>query len=293
MARLGKVSVKFGGGVLTGLGQPSYGKGDPQGSTTTGDTAMTTTIIQTNGTVLYESQAGTMSEAITEAIRAGVSLAGANLYGEVLYKADLTNANLAGADLRHAILSDTYIYKADLTNANLRGADLRGADLTNANLAGAIIEGAFLRGADLKRADLKRADLRGADLTGANLRGADLTGANLYGANLTGANLRGADLTGANLHKANLTDTTFARVANITDSCSAIGIIDAGTDSRGYRWVAVQHDDGPRIYAGCRWFTLSEAHAHWDREHADGEDVAIECRARLALLETLITTKGW
>lgn len=209
---------------------------------------MTTTIIQTNGTVLYESQAGTMSEAITEAIRAGVSLAGANLYGEILYK-------------------------ADLTNANLRGADLRGADLTNANLAGAIIEGAFLRGADLRGADLKRADLRGADLTAANLRGADLTG--------------------ANLHNANLTDTTFARVANITDSCSAIGIIDAGTDSRGYRWVAVQHDDGPRIYAGCRWFTLSEAHAHWDREHADGEDVAIECRARLALLETLITTKGW
>lgn len=63
------------------------------------------------------------------------------------------------------------------------------------------------------------------------------------GVNLRGANLRGADLSGADLSGANL--------------------IDAGQDRRGYRFVAVSHDDGIRIAAGCRWFTLAEARKHW------------------------------
>ena len=108
-------------------------------------------------------------------------------------------------------------------------------------------------------------DLRGADLSGADLRGADLRGADLYGADLRGADLRGAS-----------------------------GILVLGQDSRGFRWGVVLPADAtgqPMIKAGCRWFTVEQARAHWRAaEYAEerGAQVAAESRARLALAETLI-----
>jgi uncharacterized protein YjbI with pentapeptide repeats len=69
---------------------------------------------------------------------------------------------------------------------------------------------------------------------------ANLTGADLRGANLSGADLRGADLRGAK---------------NIT--C-------AGSDLRGYRFLGVRHTDQWYVAAGCRWFTIPQAIAHWD-----------------------------
>ena len=151
-----------------------------------------------------------------------------------------------------------------LTRANLDAANLYLASLIRANLEGASLKGAYLEGAYLA----------GANLAGANLEGASLEGAGCYKANLEGASLKGATFIGAKL-------------------AATTGIIDTGTDSRGHRWVAVQHDDGPRIKAGCRWYTLSEAHEHWDGPHELGEIVGIECRSRLALLETLAKSKGW
>ena len=73
---------------------------------------------------------------------------------------------------------------ANLTGANLFRANLTGADLTGANLFRANLTGADLTGANLTGADLTGANLAGADLAGANLTGANLTGANLYGADL-------------------------------------------------------------------------------------------------------------
>ena len=72
-----------------------------------------TIIYKTDGSVLYESDADTLKEAVGETNN--------------LSEADLRGANLRGADLRGA----------NLRGANLRGADLRGADLRGANLRGA------------------------------------------------------------------------------------------------------------------------------------------------------------
>jgi len=69
--------------------------------------------------------------------------------------------------------------KADLRGANLCDADLRGANLSGANLRGANLRGADLRGANLRGADLCDADLCDANLCDANLYGANLYGANL------------------------------------------------------------------------------------------------------------------
>ncbi len=93
-------------------------------------------------------------------------------------------------------------------------------------------------------AQLTRDEILTAVAEGKSLAYADLSGANLSDANLSGANLSGAFLSGANLSYVG-------------------GVICAGTDRRGYRFVGVMHADGPRIAAGCRWFTLDEARAHW------------------------------
>ena len=96
---------------------------------------------------------------ILAAVKAGKSLA----------NADLEGANLEGAYLREAYL---------------QGADLRGADLTEVDLREAVLRGA----------DLREADLQGADLTGTRLRGAYLLGDSQWGqAKFTDDQLRRAD----------------------------------------------------------------------------------------------------
>ena len=155
------------------------------------------------GAVLHRSEsATTIKEAVVEAVKLGVSLAGANLAdanlaGAYLARADLTGAYLADANLARANLARAYLAGADLADANLAGANLAYAYLAAANLAAA-----NLAGANLARADLAGADLAAANLAGANLADADLAGADLAGADLAGADLAGADLAGAYLRDA-------------------------------------------------------------------------------------------
>jgi hypothetical protein len=119
------------------------------------------------------------------------------------------------------------------------------ADLFRANLSGANLSGANLSGANLSGADLRNAYLRGADLSGANL-----SGVNLYWTDLRGADLRGADLSGADLREA--------------EGIVSISSVDS------WQMIAVQHEDGIRIGAGCRWFTRDEAVTHWEGHEDKG-----------------------
>jgi uncharacterized protein YjbI with pentapeptide repeats len=163
--------------------------------------------------------------------RQRINLAGADLTGAVLYRANLTRANLTGADLTRAALAGADLTRASLTGATLiraNVADLTGAslaeailaptDLTGANLFHANLAGAFLAQATLARAALVGADLSEAVLIGATLVGADLTSANLTGANLTHANFTDAKLTDeilapTDLTRADLTDVIWPKAA--------------------------------------------------------------------------------
>ena len=136
--------------------------------------------------------------------------------------------------------------------------------MTRSEILAAIKNRADLSGADLHGANLNGADLNGANLNGANLHGADLYMANLCYANLNGANLNGAGLRGADLNGADLN--------------GASGYCSLGTDKRGYSFHAIKWDDGWRVSAGCRWFTVDEAVAHWT---AKGNKDAL---ARVAIL---------
>ena len=102
---------------------------------------------------------GGLTTALSDAIRKGISLAGANLIG-----ANLKDANLKDANLYRADLSWANIEGADLTNANLEDADISWANLEGANLAWANLEGVLLYGAKLHGANLSGAKLYGADL---------------------------------------------------------------------------------------------------------------------------------
>ena len=136
-------------------------------------------------------------------------------------------------------------------------------------------ERANLYGADLSDADLSGADLRGADLNRANLRDADFRFADLSNADLSGADLRDADLSNADLSNADLIGANFVEAKGF--------ILLPVQDQRGYSWShATLTEDGWKIRAGCRLFTIEEAKAHWgegytgDREIGDMYLCAIE-----------------
>lgn len=94
-------------------------------------------------------------------------------------------------------------------------------------------------------------------------------------------NLRDADLRSADLRSANLRG---AYLGSLT-------IIDAGQDLRGYRFVAVQWPDWLRIAAGCRWFTLNEALAHWGAGSKSKN--AEECLRKVEMIEAEARRRGW
>jgi hypothetical protein len=130
------------------------------------------------------------------------------------------------------------------------------------------LRGAYLRGADLGGADLGGAYLRGADLRGADLRGADLGGADLRGADLRGAYLGGADL-------------------------GDQWIIQGQTRSDGYAFFLQRftNDVEPMVKAGCRYFTLAEAEAHWTRTRG-GTPLGDETRAIVRAMVDVMHIRG-
>lgn len=128
---------------------------------------------------------------------------------------------------------------------------------------GLAVRWAFKTGANLEGANLK-----GACLEGAYLKGAYLKGANLKGAYLKGACLKGAYLEGANL-------------------------IHCGARSDGCEFFTHTRDGEIWIKAGCRYFTLKDARAHWqitrlDTQLGDESQALCDNAERLMKIRKLI-----
>ena len=178
---------------------------------------------------------------------------------------------------QHALwLKDKSGCRAILTGANLREAklshaDLRWADMRDANLSRADLIETDMRLANLRGANLSDADLSGANLWRANLHGADLSSANLAGANLNGANLREADLSGADLR--------------------GWSVIDGGQRSDGHRFVGNIVNNVLMIAAGCRYFSIEDARAHWIYSRS-GTPLGDETMCILDHIEALAVLRG-
>ncbi len=96
---------------------------------------------------------------------------------------------------------------------------------------------------------------QGVSLARANFSLANFSGADFYKANFSGANFSGADFSRANFYGANF---------YVAEGILHVGPVD------GWDMYAVRWDDGPRIKAGCRWFTVSEARKWWGKGGAPG-----------------------
>lgn len=102
-------------------------------------------------------------------------------------------------------------------------------------------------------------------------------GAYLIGANLDGARLVDAELDGATIRRTKL---------------GKRGLLKECSRSDGYRFLLFDCDDGfPRILAGCRWFTLAEARAHWTATRA-GAPLGDETMDMLDMFERHIARTG-
>ncbi len=137
-------------------------------------------------------------------LEGGLNLAGIQLRGAILVRANLDSAALWDTDLQDANLRDARLQEADLSGANLDGARLEKTNLCRANLRNARLGQAMLYGADFRKADLTRADLSGALLVDASFQGACLSEANLRAVHFRNAVLDDADLRGADLRDADL-----------------------------------------------------------------------------------------
>ena len=96
------------------------------------------------GKVIFAVECESIRACVEAALRAGISLRGADLSGVDLSDADLRGADLRNANLRDANLSDANLSGAYLSDANLSGAYLSDANLSDANLSGAYLNGAYL-----------------------------------------------------------------------------------------------------------------------------------------------------
>ena len=107
---------------------------------------------------------------------------------------------------------------------------------------------------------LARADFYGANFFRADFFRADFSLANFSRANFSRASFSGANFSGASFYGANFSRANFS---------GAKGILHVGPVD-GWDMYAVRWDDGPRIKAGCRWFTVTEARAWWGKGGAPG-----------------------
>jgi hypothetical protein len=82
------------------------------------------------------------------------------------------------------------------------------------------------------------------------------------------------DIDGMIRRKADFTGTIMsddAAIEHVDSFEGCAGVIDAGQDGRGYRFIGVrQHDESWMVKAGCRWFTIEESLLHWGRK--DNQD---------------------
>jgi len=146
-----------------------------------------------------------------------------------------------------------------------QGVSLALANFSGANFSGAHFSGANFSGANFSLANFSRANFSGANFSGADFSLADFSRANFSRANFSGADFYKANFSGANFSGANFSRANFYG-ANFS---GAEGILHVGPVD-GWDMYAVRWDDGPRIKAGCRWFTVSEARKWWGKGGAPG-----------------------
>src|SRR5262252_1658007 len=150
--------------------------------------------------------------------------------------------------------------RSELLAVALDGGDLAGCDAEGHDLSGAQLGYCRMRGAKLANCGLAETDLHAADL-----RGADLSHTDLRLTNFSDADMRGAIRAGPD----HMELAFFG---------GAIGVIDAGVNHEGARFVGVHHDDGWMVAVArtgywSMWMTMTDALRHF-RAGGDADALA-------------------
>lgn len=180
------------------------------------------------GSVLYETRAASLRDAVVKAVRNGTPLRYADLPG------------------------------VDLSELSLRGADFTGAKLDRAMLQHTNLSGALLSSCSMRHVNATSASFEGAAMHAVDMTGATICGAALSGASLAGARLKDVRLSGADLQGAHLSATSFERAHIVTEDGVRLTLIGARPvlclgplGSRNDYLTAYVTDHGTYVMAGC------------------------------------------
>ena len=80
--------------------------------------------------------------------------------------------------------------------------------------------------------------------------------------------------------------------AQVYGNARVYGVIQMATRSDGYAFVVAPTAEGARIIAGCRYFTIAEARAHWTNTRG-GTPLGEESLALVDFLERMATIRGF
>ncbi len=156
----------------------------------------------TRKTLWVDPTAFSISEAVVNAAKKGVSLHQADLH-----EANLQSLNLSHADLSYADLSNANLNSACLTEDNLHGAILTDASMVNTQLFRDDLSAAKFMSARMRLVQAPKSNFTGADFSFADLSDARCLESNFRNANFTKADLGGtvfrmADLSFADFNSA-------------------------------------------------------------------------------------------
>ncbi|MFA7602527.1 MAG: polymer-forming cytoskeletal protein [Novosphingobium sp.] len=87
-------------------------------------------------------------------------------------------------------------------------------------------------------------------------------------------------------------DARVSGRALVSGPARVSGVVLLATRSDNYNFVAVQTPYGPRIIAGCRYFTFAEARKHWN-ETRGGTQLGDESLALVDFLERMCVIRGF
>lgn len=121
------------------------------------------------GREIYRSLRRSWRDVVQDAIRAGVSLRGADLRDRNLDGLYAWSVCFDGADLRDSILDQAVLEHGSFAGADMRGVSLRGARVFGAVFADADMRCARLDGVRGWYVDFRNADMRGVSMDGAEL----------------------------------------------------------------------------------------------------------------------------
>lgn len=131
-----------------------------------------------------------------------------------------------------------------------------------------------LTGADLAEIDLSCRNLSNIDFTKAHIVNSDLSESLLRYSDFSRANLANSNLFGCDVRFANFRRTVLANAKlRGCRSMTSIGLIFVNMiDTRGHVPYLQVWDNKLYFGSGCRFFTIPEARAYWDRMTYNGFD---------------------